>query len=590
MSTQGKGTAMLLLAAPLGVGVGAGILIGKGIMWCGEQLEHYCEEKIRQDAAMEEAARNYSLSQATPMKSLLVRHVETMIQAAELDPAKQESLRREIQRVRAALVDVHQPMPSAQDVERESLLLQLTIAIESSRALLTPHIIARAEHARNSSLHAIREAIALLEEERQHVETEQTRQVRQRGEVQRTLRLVKMQLTTLDEMLTQMESAEQPDFIERQHTLVALIDAAQANLDAEPMKAQQHAEEAQRVAHTLTEAVSSFLFDAWVNIRRQISEQVSTLKTVKGLVSDAKTVGMAQEAQLDELTQRITSASNELETIKQSSSLRVVQQLNRLAKRIEFLKEDVLALIGVYQQHTIAETIATILSEMGFQGADDEPLTARTNGNVMRVVAMRSGQTSEGMSDDKLISFDVSRSGDVSYDFSGYSDASCVDEAEKIFAALRLSGIYLIDTQLVEHLQEAYPEGVSTRTLDRLHYQLQPTTNKLQLELTRRIQSVLEQMRFTNIQQSAVGGCIELDAFNGPLGYHVVLSPEGTMQVFKGTEQIDVTADLTDQIVAEAQQFIVAKEEQEEQEREEQQQQQKKKAYRKQQRKRVIES
>jgi hypothetical protein len=534
MSTQGSGIAAL--AAPIGIGVGVGILIGHGIVLCGKQLERICEKAAQEHAEAVDAEHRYSLAQSTPMKSLFATRVvlavakqeepqmaETTLPFSDL----QETIRQIIARTHALLNNVHTPLPSVQEMEREYLRLPLT------------------------------------EEAYQQVETPQSRLACQQREVQHSLRLVKAQLRALNEMLSQVESTEEPGFIERQHTLMALLDSAQSQLDTNLASAQQLVEEAQRVAHIFTGDVTAFLFDAWAEIGSQVSRQMGMLNTLKRMLTDAQNMKMEQYEHTNELMQSILSASNEAEAIRQSSSLRVAHRLSLLATRTAFLKEDVFALIGKYQQQTIAETIATTLSELGFQAADSAIPTVQTNGAMMHITAMRTEEKAEGLSNDRLITFDVSRDGNVAYDFSGYSDESCVKEAERIFSALRLAGLYLFDTQLVDHLLAAYPEGISKRTLDRLHCQLQPVANKLQMELAKRIQSVLEQMHYMHIQQSSVGGCIELDAFNGSLGYHVVLAPEGALQVFRDAEQIDVSTDPSDPLVAEAQQVVKEREEQE---------------------------
>lgn len=598
MSTEGEATAVLVLAAPIGIGVGVGVVIAEGIAWCGRQMERYYEAKVQEHNEAVDAARTYSLSQRSQMQNAFARRIKHTIQmapthtseAARSGPAQQKAFQKIVASTRAVLTNTNASLPSLQEIEREDLLLQLTTNIERNRSLLPAHIIAQAERACNGSLNELRQAIDMLATAYQQVETPESRAARRQREARDTLHFIKTQLRTIDDMLIEAESAEQPDFIERRHTLTALIAAAQERLDAEPEQAQPLLEEAQRLAQTLTEEVSAFLFDAWADIRRQINKQISMLHTLQRMVDDAKAAKIAQGTLLHDLTQRVASATNEAEAIGQSVSLRVMQRLQRLALRTETLKEDVFTFIETYQQQTIAENIATTLGDCGYLGANSEAPTVQISGDMMRITATRNGQTPEGKSDDKLITFEVSRHGNVAYDFSGYSDEKCLEEASRIFEALRLSGIYLLDTQQVDHLLATHREGISQKTLDRLYYQREQAANKLQMELANQVRSVLESMRYTHIEQSSVGGFIELDAFNGPLGYHVVLSPEGKLQVFKDAEQIDVSHDSSEPLVAEAQQLTLEQEEEQEMVDKVEQRQEKRKSSQRQQKKQSLEN
>lgn len=591
MSTQGSGTAALLVLAPLGLAVGAGILAGRAVVWCGEQLELHYQATCQKLADAETAARNYSLAQREQiqsvfyaiMKSRALKNASTQQEDTnEAQEAEQQAIRDALAQAQAILNDssyASRSGTSLQDIERESLLLQLDTVIEYSRSVLDASFITRAERARDGSLSDIHSAIEMLEEESNRIESIDTQRERLRGQLRHTLRLVKTQASTLNEMLLDVQMT--PDLLSQQHRLNSLIVAAQSNLDSDLEAAQPIVTEAEQVVQLFTDRVSSVLYDAWATLHRQVSEQLGTLKTLKGMIDDARAAEMASSPALDALTQQLTSAYNEAEDIAQSSSLQVAPRLSLLATRTAFLKEDVFALIEDYQQQKIADTIATTLNQCGFESANGETPNVQAYGDMMRVTAMRSGQTQEGMRDDKLVTFEVSRQGNVHYDFSGYTDTACVEEAEKIFEELRAAGVYLFDQQQAQTLQETYPEGVPLNVLNRSRYQLHPEADKLQMELAQRLHDVLEQMHYTHIQQSSVGGCIELDAFNGTLGYHVVLTPEGDAHILKNGEELDTALDTFDPLVEQAQQVIAEKAEQQQTAESEQELQEQQKAARK---------
>lgn len=565
MSTQGTGTVALFVAAPIGIGLSVGMLIGKGVMFGIKQEQAHYARMTQMHIDNANTVSQSNLAQRKVMRSLYeIIAQATEEQAEAKDDARQEALHHIIAKTQAALNEARHALTSSQDAEREGLLLQLSLEIEMCHTLLSTSLLLRAERAQDGTLTDIREAIIMLQEARQQQMSKQARQTHQQWQMQHTLRRVKTQLDIINGEITQAGTTLPSDLAERQRAIKALLATAQTLLDSEPEQAQNLVTEAQRVARVFTESVSAFLFEAWEKVRHQVNTQLGMLITLKGMVADAQTLKMAHSTLLDELMQRVDTANQEAEAIGQSSTLRVGERLSRLTKQTAALKEEIFAIVGTYQQRTIAETIATTLQELGFQALDGNVPTAQASGETMHISAMRNLRTDEEPRDDRLVAFTVDHDGTVSYDFSGYSDEACVKEAEDIFAALRRAGIYLLDTQAAEQLQADYPEGISQRALNRLPYHLQPVVNKSQPELAQRIRLVLEQMQYAHIQQSSIGGYIEFDAFNGPLGYHVVLSPEGTMQVFKGIEQMDISTDLTDHFVSEAHHIVTQQEAQEE--------------------------
>src|SRR5205085_2639517 len=104
----------------------------------------------------------------------------------------------------------------------------------------------------------------------------------------------------------------------------------------------------------------------------------------------------------------------------------------------------------------------------------------------------------------------------------------------------RARGVYLLEPEVAEKLYADHPKGLTRQVLDRAQHYPHPIRNKIQTELADRLQQVLRRMQYDNVQVRSMGGCIELDAFNGSIGYHVILEPEGSVQVYKDAQHSDV--------------------------------------------------
>ncbi len=568
MSTEGCGKAGIAVASPVIAGIGVGILIGQGIMWCGDAMEKAIDNAIkRQQEELEArrvAAREFNYRQVDQIRGRLstkMRQASIDDPHAAMEPglAELETLQWSMAQARAAVVDAGNQQHTVQTLERKALAAQLKFEIKFNRALLPQQAIEQAEQASGGNSESLRAAIATLNKTRNEIETTQAREVVEQREIEYILQAVSNQLHSIDTMLQEAGGPTQPEFSERQQTVKALVAAANAQSATSIAEAKRLATEAQRVAHNLSDMVSTFLFDAWNTIHSQVNNILGTLTTLQKMLEEARLLEVVDAQGLASLTQRLSSAYNDAETIRQSPSLESRHRLTVLAERIALLKQDVFTIVELYQQQTIAETIASTLTELGFQSVTGERPVLQDNGDVIHIAMARKGLKAEGERDDRLVSFDITRGGDVNYDFSGYTGETCVTEAQRVFTALRANGVYLLDPATGADLQKRYPEGVSARMLNQSEYLLQPAKNKMQAELAERISTVLKRMQYHNIHQSAAGGSIELEAFNGSIGYHIVLAPEGTMQVFKDTEQAsyaDVSSDPSDPIVAEAQQTL----------------------------------
>lgn len=466
------------------------------------------------------------------------------------------TVQRAIARLKAAISDASSTARSFHELERETLNRRLKMEIEACRNLLPPALIRQAEETPGDAVDELREAISTLEEARSKIETAQMQQKRQEQQVIETLNMVRTQCSVVKEMLHETAGPQPGEFVERQREIESIVAAAQARLATNRDEARELANEARRVVRRLLEDVSAYLLDGWSNINGKVNHLLGTLTALKQMVEEAAVMEGVDPAELHSLTERIAKIYNEAQLIGQSSSLAVQRRLTILAERVELLKQDVFNVIGAYQQQAIAKTIAATLADLSFQSVTGGVPLVQDNGDMMRIVATQTGITAEGERDDKLVTFDISRKGKVVYDFSGYEGDTCVEEAERIFAALRVRGVYLLDPQTAKRLQEAYPQGIKHSILNQPQYYPQPVKNKAQPELAERIRAVLERMDYHHIQQRSVGGSIEFDAFNGSIGYHVILNPEGIMTVLKDADHNDISDDTSDPVVAEGQQVI----------------------------------
>ncbi|MHB8596815.1 MAG: hypothetical protein ACYDER_08390 [Ktedonobacteraceae bacterium] len=568
MSTEGSGTAGIAVASPIIAGIGVGILIGQGIMWCGAAMEKAIDDAINRQQeklkAAQAAAREFNYKQVDQIRGRLSTKmqqagIDDIHAAIELGLAEQETLQWSMAQARTAIADAGNRQHTAQTIERKSLAAQLKFDLKFNRSILPRAAIEQAEKASGGNSESLREAIMALNKARNEIEATQSQEVVEQRETEYILQVVSNQLNSIDTMLQEAGGPAQPEFSERQQTVKALVSAANTQRATSIAEAKRLATEAQQVTHNLSDMVSTFLFDAWNTIHSQVNSALGTLTTLQKMLEEAQLLEGADAQGIASLTQRISSAYNDAQTIGQSPSLDSRHRLTMLAERIALLKQDVFTVVESYQQQTIAETIATTLTELGFQSVTGEQPVLQDNGDVIHIAMARKGLKAEGERDDRLVSFDITREGDVNYDFSGYTGETCVTEAQRVFTALRANGVYLLDPATGADLQKRYPGGVTARMLNQSEYLLQPAKNKTQAELAERISTVLKRMQYHNIHQSAAGGSIELEAFNGSIGYHIVLAPEGTMQVFKDTDQTsyaDVSSDPSDPIVAEAQQTL----------------------------------
>jgi hypothetical protein len=565
MSTEGAGAVVIgaAIAAPIAlaafVAVGAGILVAQGVMWCGKKMEENYNNACKEWTDLYEAAQAKSRANVDDIPMLLAGQAERIAAysaSLSLNPATVESsdtvaqkaLVDSMAKVRRALENTQDTLQVQADTERELLVYRLKSEIEASRGILPSEKIALAEAALQGSSTEIQNALNMLQLAWKTITNVQAMSTHQDRRVRQLLHEVTAQLTAIDTMLR--NAGRSQAYTTRKQDIANRLREAENVLDTHPADALALAEDAQKAARALARTVSVETLSAWDQTRRKVLTLQGTLETLAKMTREAVTLKLIEAQQAGDITRRISVAQSEARTLVQGASATTPQRLLLLNERVELLKEDVFRVMKTKQQNMIAQTVATTLGELGFQAALEGETMVQENGDMLRVVVARSGGTPNFKQDDKVVSFDISRNGDLSYDFSGYIGDTCLSEAKEIFAALRVKGVFILDSSVQEMLSKLPAESITADTLREAKYSLEFVKNKTQTELAERLKQVLEQMNFANIEQSVIGGCIDLEAFNGSIGYHVILPPDGSAQVFKNHK--DISSDKGDRVVARA--------------------------------------
>ncbi len=560
MSTQGK--ASTCGAILVGATVGGVVLVVNGVMYVGQKVaDNYrdaCKawgEVLRsRHPQIVESIPDYLASQQERIARDMANVPRDTTQFTSPDLAEK------LAHIYRTLEDPEVARRVQAETERELLSYRLKLEIEAARGVLPAEKIAAAEAALDGSTETIQSTLTMLETAWKEVQDAQAQRDRQVFQVRQLLNILTTQLGTVDALLRETGKAQNVVYINQRRAIEMQIRDVEAQLSTGLAQALATAQAAQKALHELTESVSADAFRAWEKTRTQIISQQGALDTLEKMLTEAVALKLVDAQKAETIKRRITTAQREAEDLLQmaSTSPTVQRKLILLTDRVEQLKKEVFRVTQGGQQQYIAEAVATTLEELGFQSQTGGQLATEQTTDGLRIVATRSGDTPNFARDDKLVSFTISQDGAVSYDFSGYVGDSCVSEAEKVFAALCAKGIFILDSDTLDSLQRIPAENI---TLDTLRQTSLPhiVQNKPQAELAVRLRQVLERMKFSNIRESVVGGTIDLEAFNGPLGYRVVLPPDGSAQVFKN--RADVSNDASDPIATEAQREVEVLEE-----------------------------
>lgn len=577
MSTQGKGSAVVsnpvaagaglavagVAMAGIGVAIGGGILIYQGVTYCGKQLQKHYENSCKEATRMKEAhfaknRANISLQNST--SSLQWQRIAAMGGVAPqgisspAEPALNMKEQAEsLAHIQRTIEDAQATLQLKDEMEKDLLVYRLRAGIEAGRGLLPASALAEAENALRGGSDTILHALEQLERAWQPVTDAQSQQTHQLRLAQQALGGVFAQLGSVDTLLYTLGETQNAVYQQRKQAIQTRAKEAEQQLTSNPVRALTLAKDAQQLATTLAEDVSSHLFEQWEGLRSKQLALQGTLTALERMVLEAIVLKLVNNEEADQLKQRIQDAQTSIQRfVNAGMSPTAQREALMLNERVALLKKDVFQRVQTSQQKGIAQTIAQTLTEVGFQGVQGDAPVLQTNGDTVRVVVKRAGHTPGFARDDKRVAFDITRDGEVSYDFSGYVGDTCVEDAKKIFTALRKNGIFILDDEAMSKLQQVPSEQVTPSLLAQEVFQPHLTRKKEQADLVDRLSRVLAQMNYQNIKKSSAGGTIEIDAFNGSIGYHIVLPSEGDVQVFKDARQKDISHDTSDPIVVEA--------------------------------------
>ncbi len=570
MSTEGTGAVVGVAVAGVAVAgvviagaavVGAGILVGRGIMWCRDRLVENYENACHEWTAFYEENRRKSLANQEAMPDLVAHQlqryaaasvnlrVESDSTSGQLPAAMQSELEGAVTRALLAVEDTKAAMRMRVESEQELLTARLRAEIETARGLLPQDKIAAAEAALQGTAEEKRNQLLMLQNSWKMITASQALRTRQERQTRQLLRESITELRAIEQSLLRDKAT--PVYSQKMQAIEAQIKEAEKLLTTNVAEAFADAGAALKSVRDFAKDISNDILTAWDNARKDIVRQQSVLDTLGKMLGEGDAIKIVTRQKKAELEQRLLAATTEAKRLlhNKSTAPGELRALELLKQRVTLLKEDVFKVVKTGQQGLLAQAIAGTLAEPGMLSAQGAQVVTQQIDDKVSVVATQSGESPGFAHDEKVVAFTISHDGDISYDFSGYVGESCIAVAEKVFAALRTKGIFILDEDAIARLRSTPTRDMTIDTLRQAQFNV--AQNKHQADLAQRIQKVLDTMSYKMVRQSVVEGIIEFEAFNGPLGYRVVLPPDGTAQIFKNRSE--VTGDNNDPVAAEAQ-------------------------------------
>lgn len=573
MSTEGAGSlvlapaALVLLPAAvlLGAVAGSGYLIAQGAMYCGKKLdENY---KNRCQTWTDEQLDNYRKDRANRAdpRVLLAASLRQMESSrANLGPlaiedptARQQTetaIARALQLARAALDDTRQSDALLASRTVHELQVRLRAELEGSEGLPQSYqpLVIRSRTLANSSsadVESLQEALAGLRKAWMGAYEADMLRAHQRSIALSMIQQVEAQTPALRLLSQQAGIATDPALLQRLADAENEAGTSRSRLDIDPAMALSGARGAAEIVDEVARSMTAAVVSAWDNRFAALATLRGRVVGLRKMVGDAREVQMADERQLAQLDESLRACERDIEeqAARQTTDAALVATdssagLSAITRRVDDLKREVFALVTQRQQHALTEVIAGTLHELGFTreaGSAEAPEIAPLADGSLAVTGVRDYATSGRPSDEKLVIFRVGPDGSISYDFSGYQGATCLDAAHDIFARLRDKGIVLLDPEQLGRmdLAAATPEqlrGMPLPTLD---------VNKRQTELVERFRQAFARLGYHNVRETVYGGTIQLDGRNGPLGYyHVELDAAGNAEVYRDEQEVSGNA------------------------------------------------
>jgi adenosyl cobinamide kinase/adenosyl cobinamide phosphate guanylyltransferase len=544
---------------------GATILVARGLIWCGQNLEENYQNACKVWTNLAESARAENMRDVREMGNYLAEQIdylaagtgfaaddETRFIAAE---QQRQQLDEAFARTRQILANTQQLAQQRTDARRSLLSQRLHAEILAAQDLVPIQEIASARAALEGTQEEMQQALVRLQNAWNSVSTAGSGHQRLTRQARQTLSTVDSLLTAIDALRQNVQGSSHLTSAAQRASIVALVREAEALLDLQPSIALGKARAAEQAARQFMETISGETVAAWNDQQRELNTLRGMLASLTLMLQEARAVQLLDADREERLSERVRHTDERLDALAKGGSLLTASQLARLRAGVEVLKQEVFALVRTTQQHNLARTIAETLADLGFRSGDGTPPALKQQGDAVHIQVVRQSEMLE-QQDEKIVSFDIEQDGTVSYDFSGYIGNSCLSDARRVFAALREKGVFLLDEKASAELQSLPGEQVTMETLQDEHFSPQPVQNKTQAELAETLLKVLQKMGYPTIQQRTVGGSIELEAFKGQLGYRVVLSPDGETRILKDAQGTDVSGDAGDPLAAQARQIV----------------------------------
>jgi hypothetical protein len=295
----------------------------------------------------------------------------------------------------------------------------------------------------------------------------------------------------------------------------------------------------------------------WAQLLKDASAQRGRLTALKQILQEADSQQMAADASMM-VSLDLAKAELERWTATHSDTTRELGEaraaLEKIARRIDHASDEVFESIGQAQQKVIGGTIAQTLGELGFVETDQEdsaPLVTPV-GNRLHIVGKR-----QTPGDEKMVAFFVDRSGEITYDFSGYKREEIKEAAREIFAALNRKGLVIVDDQTAQRLSEAplVSSNLNPRNFENVEREL----NLRQGQLRERVYKAFDQLGLRRVDEQVTAGTMMLEAVGSTVSYRVTLpsdsnhNPPEVMRKDQTGSWKDVSAETSDQVVAELQ-------------------------------------
>lgn len=541
MSSQGAGTVVFVPGAAIlmlgGVVVGTGIIIGKSIMWCHDKAEQNYREACKSYSALRERAEAELLRQPADRSLIIAATIDRNTSALNLIGGSDVVLDSSPQASSELLLVLKQAQEAVtsqavqpDEYERGKERRRLAIAIAVARGALQDAALDAARRALAGTTQDMLNARRQLNDAWVRVADSNAQQRRHESEVTLIVAEVQRKLETT-QAIAQLQNVVLEQQIENK-----ISEAKQRLLNAQQILPHNGAE-AERVAESALGLADEVVYGVATEVdrshdlrRRQTAQVRGQLEAIQALIADVETGSLASAEVRDGLRRRASHIEKQWAAIAGVAAAGTVgDDINTLLDQIEALKTDVFKVVTPIQQQHIGTAIAETLGELGFSPIGDETrLTPTANGDSMTIAARRLESPGDRSSDDHFVYFSVDKQGRVKYHFDGYQGDACVQEADRVFKALRKRGVLISTRAKVSALD---PEtAASTLALDQLAPDL--SVNSQQALRQQALLAVLRRLGHSHIDQRIVGGVVELDAHNG-VGHTLTtrIDPEGDFEV-----------------------------------------------------------